>query len=69
MAGNANVTYCVITSAGLLTFVTLETLEKCLAEKGFAFSPIRRIVKVTREDIELPGFVKEYNAWCDKHRK
>lgn len=72
MAGNANVTYSVITRSGYSTALTLENLERRLAtelEKGFAFSPIRRIVKVTREDIELPGFVKEYNAWCDKHRK
>lgn len=67
MAGDANVTYSVITRSGYSTALTLENLERRLAaelEKGFAFSPIRRIVKVTREDIELPGFVKEYNKRC-----
>ena len=69
MAGDANVTYSVITRAGCSTSLTLENLERRLAaelENGFAFSPIRRIVKVTREDIELPGFVKEYNKKCQE---
>lgn len=67
MAGDANVTYSVISRAGHSTSLTLENLERRLAaelEKGFAFSPIRRVVKVTREDIELPDFVKEYNKKC-----
>lgn len=71
MADNANVTYSIITSAGYSTALTLENLERRLAaelEKGFAFSPIRRIVKVTREDIELPGFVKEYNKRCKESK-
>ena len=69
MAGNANVTYSVITRSGWSTALTLGNLERRLAaelEKGFAFSPIKRIVKVTREDIELPDFVKEYNNKCQK---
>lgn len=71
MAGDANVMYSVISRAGHSTSLTLENLERRLAaelEKGFAFSPIRRIVKVTREDIELPDFVKEYNKHCKESK-
>ena len=67
----ADVSYSAITSAGHSTSPTLESLERRLAaelENGFAFSPIKRIVKVTREDIELPDFVKEYNKKCREAR-
>ena len=44
-----------------------EELEQ-LAADGQATSPIRRIVKVTREEIILPEFVREYNNKCRKAR-
>jgi len=71
MAGDADVTYSVITSAGHSTSFTLESLEKRLSDelnRRLAFSPIKRIVKVTREDIELPDFVIEYNKQCREAR-
>lgn len=58
-------TYDVVTHYGKSTFNTLAELQKYLAHTSF-MTPIKRVIKVTREDIELPDFVVEANKRHDR---
>lgn len=54
------VTYDIITKYGRSSCASLDRLMSDL-KRDRCLTPITRIVKVTRKDIELPDFVKEYN--------
>lgn len=58
-------TYDVITKYGRSSYDSLDRLLSDL-KRGVCSAPIKRIVKVTRRDILLPDFVKEYNDKADK---
>ena len=57
---NTRTTYDVVTQYGKSTFPTLGALQKYLARTSF-MTPIKRVIEVTRKDIELPDFVVEAN--------
>lgn len=59
------VTYDIITKYGRWSCLTLDRLMSDL-KRDVCSVPITRIVKVTREDIDLPDFVKEYNEKAQK---
>lgn len=67
---DADVCYNVENCFGVSAFSSLHQLEEYLAtEHTSARTPIRRIVRVTREDIDLPDFVEDYNSKCKKHKE
>ncbi len=59
------VTYDIITKYGRWSCPSLDGLMSYL-KRDRCPTPITRIVKVTREDIDLPDFVKEYNEKAQK---
>ena len=52
--------YDVVTHYGKSTFPTLGHLQRYLSRTSF-MAPIKRVIEVTRKDIELPDFVVEAN--------
>lgn len=58
-------TYDIITKYGRSSVKSLDRLMSDL-KRDRCLTPITRIVKVTRQDIMLPDFVKEYNEKAQK---
>ena len=64
------ISYDVVDEHGRSSFQNMDQLKRYLGkilEKGLAITPIRRIVRVTREDIELLDFVDIYNKCCKRN--
>lgn len=60
--------YDVVTHYGKSSFPTLGHLQKYLSRTSF-MTPIKRVVEVTRKDIELPDFVVEANKRHEEDMK
>ena len=57
---------------GWSKYDSLEHLDAYLKRKmadGFAFWPIKRLVKVTSEDVPFTETVREYNDWVAKMKE
>lgn len=67
-----SICYRVCDRCGWSKFDTLADLDAYLSRNmalGFVFSPIKRIVKVTSEDVPLTETVRKYNDMAAKKRK
>lgn len=65
-----DVSYRVCDRSGLAVFSSLEELDAYLTrlmDSGHTFSPIKRIAKVTSEDVPFTDVVRKYNEMTSEN--